>query len=163
MKIHILESVVIAVAGFGLFAGGAMALPLDASLDRPQTVGAAPAGENSLQTELDDYFGSGVVDAYNDQLAQGMFSVSTPGSSLIAPQFAFEWTANSSSQTVGIFGWDGNNPVDSQIFSGDAVAGYSATVNWTSQDAGVISRFDEFGVYIGQENFSDIDSDFFGF
>jgi len=162
MTKKLVKSLALAAVGSLLAAGSVMALPLVANT-RPVAIGSAFPGENSLQTELDNQYGPGVVNANTDQLAQGMFSVSTPGSTVIAPQFSFEWTGNSSSQTVGIFGWDGSATTDAEIFSGVAEKGYYTNVKWTSGDDGVITNFDNASGYLGQTSFSDISRSDFGF
>ena len=161
MTKKLVKSLALGAVGSLLVAGSAMALPWGTNL-RPVAIGSAYHGENSLQTELDASYGSGVVNANTDQLAQGMFSVSTPGSSLIAPQFKFEWTANSTRQTVGIFGWDGSATTDAQIFSGVAEAGDYTTVKWTSGDDGVINSFHGTDAPVST-SFSDISRSDFGF
>ena len=52
---------ILAVAMLMMAAGTAMAIPLDPSLTRPITPGSPPSGENSLQTELNNIYGLGVV------------------------------------------------------------------------------------------------------
>ncbi len=145
-----------------LVAGNAYALSIDPNV-RPVTVNEAYPGENSLQQELDLMFGAGALDAQTDQLVEGMFQVSNPGSSLIAPQFKFEWTSNSSTQTVGIFGWTGAATVDAQIFAGAQGAGDYATIKWTSDNDGTINTFDFNSNFLGSTGFSGINRNYFGF
>ncbi len=154
---------VLAVVMLILAVGSAIADPLNPYLDRPVTIGTAPGNENSLQTELNNLFGPGVVDAAKDQLNIGMFQVAVPGSSLIAPQLKFEWTANAGSQMIGIFGWDGSAPVTAQIFEGTQTAGSTAQVLWDTIDSGMILSFDASHNLISTTNFTGIDRNFFGF
>ncbi|HWI41003.1 MAG TPA: PEP-CTERM sorting domain-containing protein [Verrucomicrobiae bacterium] len=158
-RLSVLMAGAILLAG----AGAASALPLSSSLTRPVVVNGPYQGENSLQTELDALFGEGKVSASEDQLKQGMFRVSTPGSKLIAPQFRFEWTANAGNQTVGIFGWNGNDPVAAQIFSGSNNAGDWANVVWNSTNSGSIITFNSTTNTFGASTFSGISKNFFGF
>lgn len=147
-------------------AGNAMAIPLDPNLVRPVVINPAALGENSLQTELDSMFGSGVVNANTDQLGVGMFHVSNPGSNVIAPQLKFEWTGSTSTQTVGIFGWNGTSTVDAQIFAGPHNKGDSATINWLTNTSGsiVTLNFNDSDIAIVSTiNFAGISKDFFGF
>jgi hypothetical protein len=145
----------LAGAALILAASGAMAITLDPAVERQVNIGTSYPGENTLQSELDKMFG-GNVSATGDQLGVGMYKVSTPGS-IVAPQFKFEWTGNSGSQGVGIFGWNGASTVERLFFNGSNVAGDVATVIWDTQDSGRI-------ITIGQTStFSDIDQNFFGF
>jgi len=154
---------ILAVTMLMVAAGSAMAIPLDPNLSRPVTINPAPGSENSLQTELDNLFGVGVVDAALDQLSIGMFQIAAPGSDVIAPQLKFEWTANASSQTIGIFGW-GGAPVTAQIFSGTQAAGAYATVAWSTLDSGLILSYDSaLDSSPTSLAFSGISRDFFGF
>jgi len=146
-----------------LVTASAMATTLNPYLDRPVTVGTAAAGENSLQTELDNIFGTGNVNVSN-QLNVGMFKLSTPGSKVITPQFQFEWTGNASTQNVGIFGWNGSTPVLAQIFAGAHDAGDFATIAWTTKTSGFITAVDMDGLVPPIPTpFSGISRDFFGF
>lgn len=154
---------VLAVMMLMMAVGSAMALPLDPILTRPVTINAAASGENSLQTELDLLFGGGVVDVANDQLNVGMFQVAVPGSSVIAPQLKFEWTANASSQMIGIFGWDGNAPVTAEVFSGIQGPGSYAIVKWSTGNSGLIISYAADDSLILSTAFSGIDKDSFGF
>lgn len=149
-------------AAFIFAAGTASAVPLNPLNSRPVTVNAAFPGENSLQQELDHMFGINAVDADADQLGVGMFSVSTPGSNSILPQFKFEWTANAGDQGVGIFGWNGNNTVEALIFDGTNGAGDLAIVSWTTPTSGTILTTHNNGIHIFS-NFSGISKNFFGF
>jgi hypothetical protein len=149
---------ILAVAMLMMAAGSAMALPLDPNLTRPVTVNAAPGSEDSLQTALDKiYLSPGFVNVATDQLKVGMFQVGVPTSQLIAPQLKFEWTSNSATQMIGIFGWNGTSSVTAQIFSGSQAPGTFATVVWNTSDSGEISTG---GSTIA---FSGISKDFFGF
>jgi hypothetical protein len=113
---------------------------------------------------LNAIFGPGVVSAANDQLDVGMFQISNPGSSSINPQFKFEWTSGASTQTIGIFGWNGSSPVAAQIFSGSQIAGAYALVAWSDFDSGVITSFDFVGDLTPTNlAFDGINRDFFGF
>ena len=152
----------LAVAILTMAAGSAFAVPLDPNLVRPVTPNPAAPGENSLQTELNSIFGAGVVNAATDQLKVGMFQVGLPGSNSINPQFKFEWTSNSGSQTIGIFGWNGTFAVTSQIFAGSQGAGDTAIVTWLTSSSGTINSFDN-GSLVSSIAFSDISKDFFGF
>jgi hypothetical protein len=153
---------ILAVAMLMMATGSALAAFLDPSLTRPVTVNGPFGSENSLQTELNAIFGSGVVNAATDQLKVGMFQVGLPGSNSINPQFKFEWTSNSGSQTIGIFGWNGTSAVASQIFAGSQGAGDTAIVTWLTSTSGTINSFDN-GVLVSSIAFSDISKDFFGF
>ena len=149
-----------------MIAGSAWALPLDPYLSRPVTVNGAAGGENSLQTELNTIFGAGVVSAANDQLAVGMFQISNPGSYAVAPQFKFEWTANSSTQTIGIFGWNGTTTVDAAIFAGAHNKGDQALISWVTNDSGFITtlNLNDVNAPVSVSNsFTGIDKNFFGF
>ncbi|ABL00040.1 PEP-CTERM sorting domain-containing protein [Pelobacter propionicus] len=152
----------LAGAALMLAATSAMATPLNPYLNRPTTVNVVNNGENSLQTELNGIFGAGVVDASADQLGVGMFKIATPGSNVIAPQFKFEWTGNSATQSAGIFGWNGTTAVEAVLFDGSAKAGYSTLVKWNTADSGKITYFDQNGDFISQHDFDDISRDFFG-
>jgi hypothetical protein len=155
---------ILAVAMLMMVAGSAMALPLDPNLTRPVTINAAYPGENSLQTELNSIFGPGKVNAATDQLKIGMFQISNPGSSSINPQFKFEWTSGASTQTIGIFGWNGTSPVTAQIFAGVQEKGAYATVAWSDVDSGMITSFDSaIDVTPTFLAFDGINRDFFGF
>lgn len=155
--------VILAVTMLIISAGSAMALPLDPYLTRPVTINAAAAGENSLQTELNNIFGTGTVNAATDQLKTGMFALAVSGSDIIAPQLKFEWTANASTQMIGVFGWNGSAPVTAQIFSGVQSAGSYAIVSWSTLDSGTITSFNSSNVLLSTLAFSGIDRNFFGF
>lgn len=147
-------------AALMLAASSAMAVTLDPAVERQVNIGSTYPGENTLQNELDKMFG-GNVRATTDQLAVGMFRVSTPGSTVVAPQFKFEWTGNSGTQKVGIFGWNGAGTVERLFFDGSNVAGDVATAIWDTANSGRI-------VTIGQQSissttFTGIDKNFFGF
>ena len=159
----LVRSLAMAFAGSLLLAGSALALPLNPYNTRPVTVNVVNNGEPSLQTELNKQFGNGVVNANTDQLGAGMFQISTQGSSTIDPQLKFEWAGNAPTQTVGMFGWDGSNPVTAQLFSGSAAPGWSSTVKWTTPTSGKITAFDDQANLIGQTSFSGISRNFFGF
>lgn len=144
-------------------AGSAWAVPLNPLNTRPvSSIQAAPSNEKSLQDELNLMFGKNVVDAKTDQLGVGMFSVSTPGSTGILPQFKFEWTNNAATQGVGIFGWNGTNTVNALIFDGTNGAGDKAIVSWETSTSGTIITFHN-GSPLIFSNFSGIRKDFFGF
>jgi len=150
-------TVVLAVVMLMMATGSAFALPLDPNLTRPVIINAAPETENSLQTELNNILGLGAVNAATDQLKVGMFQIGTPGSNLISPQLKFEWTANASTQMIGIFGWNGTSAVTAQVFSGAQTKGAFANVVWNTSDSGEITS--------GASTiaFSGINRDFFGF
>jgi hypothetical protein len=155
---------ILAVAMLMMAAGSALAAPLDPSLTRPAIINAAASGENSLQTELNAIYGSGVVNAATDQLKIGMFQISNPGSSSINPQFKFEWTSGAASQTIGIFGWNGSSPVTAQIFAGSQTKGAYATVAWSDIDSGMITSYDSaLDITPTFLPFDDVNRDFFGF
>jgi hypothetical protein len=143
-----------------LVSTSAFALTMETNI-RPVIVQPAYPGEGSLQSELDNMFGTNVLSAANDQGVAGMFGVSAVGSTSINPQFKFELTANSSAQTVGIFGWDGVQTYDYQIFSGTQNAGDSASIAWDTQTSGYIYSFD--GDSVVTTTFADIDKSLFGF
>jgi hypothetical protein len=148
-----------------MMAASAMATPLNPYLTRQVTINSAASGENSLQRELDNIYSPGVVDATKDQLGVGMFKVSTPGSDVIAPQFKFEWTANASTQSVGIFGWNGTTTVDAQLFAGVHNAGDVAFVIWDTSDTGSIVTVDNGNPIpiMSTSTFTGISKEFFGF
>lgn len=70
MKKQLLKSALIAMAGFGLLTGSAMALPLG---NGTSLIEAAPllSGQVALQTTVDTVFGSGVIDVDDDQSGVG--------------------------------------------------------------------------------------------
>lgn len=157
-------TVILAVMFLMMAAGSAMAAPLDPNLTRPVTINPAWPGENTLQTELNGIFGPAVVNADTDQLKIGMFQISNPGSNSINPQFKFEWTSGASTQTIGIFGWNGTSAVTAQIFSGSQIAGAYALVAWSDIDSGVITSFDSVGDLTPTNvAFDGVNRDFFGF
>jgi hypothetical protein len=98
-----------------------VAVPIDATNDRPVVVNAAPAGEQSLSTILNSMV-SGLPANYvtNGQSAAGMWQfAANPGSSL--PTVVAEFTANSSTQSFGIwFGTDTGSIYAQNIFLGAA-------------------------------------------
>lgn len=156
----------LAGAALTLTTASAMATTLDPYNLRQVTINTAAAGESSLQTELDKIFGAGKIDATKDQLSAGMFAVSTPSSTGILPQLKFEYTANSATQGMGIFGWDGGNAIKAQLFGGSYDKGDQAIVSWFDNDSGQILSMNfrpgQSTLYNTQD-FDGISRNFFGF
>lgn len=152
---------ILAAGALMVGASTAMATALNPYVERQVAIGTTYPGENSLQYELDRCFGANKVDATKDQLDVGMFRISTPGSTGILPQFQFEYTGNSGTQGVGIFGWNGSSAVEAAIFGGSNAVGDKAIVSWSSANAGTIVTMGTGGVTTTA--FSGIDKNFFGF
>ena len=94
MKKQILKSALIAVAGVGLMAGWAMALPFN---DRPITLGTST--EPSLQTILSNdatngRLTSGSIDVYNDQSSAAIWNPTDGGSNAYAITGFAGWASN---------------------------------------------------------------------
>ena len=135
--------------------------------DRPLSVASAPSGEDDLQDILDDYFGSGALDKYDDQQSAGYFTVATSGSAAILPQLYIEQSDDADYNEFGLFTLpgldDANSPVHVKLFDGsDDGTGNKFTaptvmVKWTSPSTGYVGissntfsglTIGAFGVYL---------------
>ena len=110
------------IAAFmALAASLVQAAPISPFNDRPESIGVSPASEATLQTILDGFFGSGAIDAADDQSSAGYFKVNAASTS-ISPQFIIEFTGNSLNNEFGLFslpGLDDSNPITTvQLFDG---------------------------------------------
>lgn len=89
---------------------------------RPVTVNAAYSGEKSLQSVLDQLFGTGAVDASTDQSTAGIWGSATGAPATTIPTLIIEQTSGASSQKFGIwFGTDTGNLLMVDLFYGGAV------------------------------------------
>lgn len=156
-------SALLAGAALLLTTSSAMAVTLDPSVPRQVAINSAYPGEGSLQGELDNLFGLNAVNAATDQIPVGMYKISTVGSNAMTPQLKFEWTANSGTQNVGIFGWNGSSTVESRIFSGGNNVGDIANVLWLTENSGMIFTIDVGGSNFATSAFSGISRNSFGF
>jgi hypothetical protein len=103
---------------------------------RPVALGSTPAGEQSLQTVLNNVFGTGAVSAANDQSAAGLWGSAT-GSATTIPTLIIEQTSGASSQKFGMwFGTDTNNMYTVDLFFGGAV-GSSNTLQQSAVGIGI--------------------------
>ncbi len=99
----------------------AFAAPLTPNSSAPSVINAAPGGENSLQQIADSLFGAGDVNVATDQSSAGMFSSTTPGFASTIPTLVAEFTANSGTQSFGIwFGTNTTNIVGYDLLLGGA-------------------------------------------
>lgn len=120
-----------------LFAGSTFAAPIAGTNTRPSNIGAAPAGEATLQHILNGgptfpfrgIFQDSGLSAQNDQSIYGMFNASnSPASSI--PTVVAEYTANATTQVFGIwFGNDTSNILMIDLFYGGAVRRTAATIS----------------------------------
>lgn len=102
---------------------GAFAVPLVQNSSVPSVIGAAPAGEASLQSIANDLFGAGAINVATGQSSAGMFSSTTPNFASSIPTLVAEFTANASTQSFGIwFGTDTSNIVGYDLLLGGATA-----------------------------------------
>jgi hypothetical protein len=124
--------------------GSLYATPINVdNTNRPVTLGTTPASELTLQTILDNTFGSGVIDAATDQQKTAVFSTAgiPPGGSLIVPVLVAEYSGNATNQTFGL--WSANDTTGTiytaQIFGGANIPFNSATIVWLTSDSGTIT------------------------
>jgi PEP-CTERM motif-containing protein len=113
------------VAMLGLSASvGALAVPIAVSNPpAPSVINPAPGGEGSLQSIADSVFGSGHVNVATQQSAAAVFGSASPGFATSIPTLVAEFTANSSTQSFGIwFGTDTGSIATYNILLGGAVA-----------------------------------------
>ncbi len=154
MKKQILKSALIAMAGVGLVASSAMAVPLGngPSLIQTQADLDSSSGQKALETIVNKTFGSGSVDVYNDQTGVGGW-VTAEGdvsSYLVSLGYA-PGTDAPSDATFGIYDLNGSNTYD--LFSTSAAQGvnfdfYNGTlkVNGTATTSSGWSE--AFGFYV---------------
>ncbi len=120
------------------------------------------ASEPSLQSLLDAMFPGAGLNAVTSQESTGMWTAVTPIFPAIAPTLVFEYTANSTVQTFGIWsGTDTTAITTVDIFNGSAVPGASASVSWAVPGTGALTIVGGVGVNSG--TFSGIDPFAFGF
>ncbi|HEY9209052.1 MAG TPA: PEP-CTERM sorting domain-containing protein [Acidovorax sp.] len=123
------------VAGM-LLSATAHAVPIVNTNVRPVALGATAAGEQSLQTVLDNVFGAGAVSAANDQSAAGLWGSATSSATTI-PTLIIEQTSGASSQKFGMwFGTDTSNIYTVDLFFGGAVGG-STTLQQSAVGIGI--------------------------
>jgi len=136
-------------------AGSVYAGPVHAVNVRPESIDAPTSGEDSVQTILDDSFGSGQYDDVDDQMNGGYFKIAKLISTAIVPQLVLR---NDSDLKLGIFtlpGLDDSNAViAAELFSASASDGDVILVKWLDDDSGLIGgvtthgiRRDSFGFY----------------
>jgi len=134
---------------------------------RPVTVNSAPAGEQSLSTILDTMVPGLPVDyVTTGQSAAGMFQFAVaPGTSV--PTVVAEFTANSATQSFGIwFGTDTGSIYAQNIFKGGAASGSiisSTAVIGISGNTLQIAGFSSSAVNSGTFSDSRINATGFGF
>lgn len=126
-----------AAIGLALFAGSTLAAPINAVNPRQSLVNAPPAGEASLQHILTGgssfpftgVFQGASINAATDQSRFGMFNSATDPVTF-APTLVAEYSANSGTQTFGIwFGTDTTNIVQFDLFTGGAVRNSVASIS----------------------------------
>ncbi len=147
-------------------APGASAIPISSTNARPVTIGAPPAGEDSLQTILNGIYGVGTVSAASNQQSAGLWKTAF-GSSVINPQLVVEFAGLALSNVFGIWSDPDNNdltvPTTAVIFPGPAVGVSSiATIFWATPTTGTITLFTS-GVPAAPTAFTGINRSGFGF
>ena len=112
------------VALLGLSASlGALAGPLLPNSPAPSVINPPFPGEGSLQSIADSLFGPGHVNVVTGQSSAGQWTSATPGETSTIPTLLAEFTANSATQSFGIwFGTDTGNKVQYDILMGGATA-----------------------------------------
>jgi len=112
------------VALLGLSASlGVAAAPLQPNSPAPSVINPAPGGEGSLQSIADNLFGPGHINVDTQQSSAGQWTSATPGTTSSIPTLLAEFTANSATQSFGIwFGTDTSNKVQYDILLGGAVS-----------------------------------------
>jgi len=155
----------LALVALGAMTSVSLASSVSPFNDRPLSVASAPSGEDDLQDILDDFYGSGAMDAYADQQKAGYFTVATPGSSAIVPQLFVEWSDDADYNEFGLFTLpgldDANSPVHVKIFDGSDTGdgtkfgSASVMVKWTGYDSGYVG--------ISSNTFSGLTIGAFGF
>ncbi len=129
------KTVAATVAGM-LISAAVHAVPIVNTNMRPVALGATAAGEQSLQTVLDNVFGSGAVSAANDQSAAGLWGSATSSATTI-PTLIIEQTGGAASQKFGMwFGTDTSNLYTVDLFFGGAVGG-STTLQQSAVGIGI--------------------------
>lgn len=117
-------------------AGSVYASPISATNVRPVTIDGPSAGEDSVQTILDNSFGSGQYDDTDDQMNGGYFKVAKAISKAIVPQLVLR---NDSNLKLGIFSLpdfnDASSVVRAELFDASASDGDVILVKWVSDYA----------------------------
>jgi len=102
----------------------ALAVDFVANDTTPSVIGPAPGSEASLQTIVTTLFPSSGIDVDTDQSSAAFWSSTTPSAASSIPTLVAEFTANSGTQSFGIwFGTDTDNIVSYDLLLGGAVAG----------------------------------------
>ncbi len=118
MKLNLIVAALCLTASVTAFAD-----PFIPNPPAPSIIGAAPAGEQSLQSIADGLFGPGSINVNTGQSSAGMFSSSTPSFSSSIPTLVAEFTNNATTQAFGIwFGTDTSNVVNYDLLLGGATA-----------------------------------------
>jgi hypothetical protein len=88
----------------------------------PSVIGAPAAGEQSLQTIIDNLFGPG-INVNTDQSSTAMWASTTPSAASSIPTLVAEFTTNAATQSFGIwFGTNTTNLVTYNLLLGGATA-----------------------------------------
>ena len=118
MKRHLIAAVL------GLAASvPALAVDFVANDTTPSVIGPAPGSEASLQTIVTSLFPSSGINVNTDQSSAAFWSSTTPSAASSIPTLVAEFTANSGTQSFGIwFGTDTANIVSYNLLLGGASA-----------------------------------------
>jgi hypothetical protein len=161
MKIYQRKTLVSLVAGaFVALAGtAAVAAPISATNTRPTTPVTAGDGPG-MQSILDTIFGcTGCVDPISGQSSAAEWAIlgSFP---TVTPVMQFEIAGYAGSNAMGMWtGTDSTAVTTHQIFSGTAVPGTAAQLQWLTNTSGVITG----GAGVNVGSFSGINRYAFGF
>ena len=155
------------VALLGLSASlGVAAAPLQPNSPAPSVINPPFPGEGSLQSIADSLFGPGHVNVVTGQSSAGQWTSATPGETSTIPTLLAEFTANSATQSFGIwFGTDTSNIVSYNLLLGGAVAHDAVGIQIIGNTLNVFGPLSGCGVRFVCNSFTDarINSSAFGF
>lgn len=151
------------VVGLLMISSVAFAVPINPVNTRPIPV-TMPSPDGSgkdMQTILNTVFGTGQLDAINDQQSTGMWSSSTLYYPSTIPTMLFEYAGNAGSNMFGIWsGTDTTAITEVDIFTGGAVPGSVASLSW--DNAGILTVAGTAGV-VNTGTYGGINPFYFGF
>lgn len=118
----------------------ALATPADPVNTRPVSISPSPSSEEPVQYVLDNMiYGTGAVNALTDQSSAALFGAATSPYVNI-PVLVVEYSANSSTNTFGIFS-GADNSIQAVIFSGAAQSSDYTTLAWAADGTLTITPF----------------------
>jgi hypothetical protein len=145
-------------------AASAYATPITGyNLDRPVVIGANPS-EPTMQSILDQVYGTGQVSAANDQQTAGEWGSSSSLYPTVTPILSFEYAGNKNGNSLGIWsGADTSSISLDTIFNGQANAGTRATIAWLTETTGMVYQIGGNAGDVNAGAFSGISWKNFGF